>query len=802
MKESALTGSERTNTVYVSVRELVEFVLRTGDLGGDNDFVGASRAMEGSRGHRRLQRNRPSGYTAEVCISHRLETADGVLVLRGRIDGVLAAPPKVVIEEIKTVRGTWGGAPDPLHWAQAKVYAAIYAQQHALESVDVQLTYLDLGTDAQTIFRETFSGASLWQFFQETLALYQEWLQQQQQWCRLRDASIRALEFPYLYRPGQRRLAVAAYQAIREHRHLFVEAPTGIGKTISVLFPAIKALGLGQVEKVFHLTAKTVGRAIVEKTLADLRACGLRLRAVTLTARDKICFNNGQACELQTCPFALGYYDRIKPALHEALAREALTRPVIEEIARQYQVCPFELSLDASLWCDVIIGDYNYVFDPQVCLKRFFAEETGAYVFLVDEAHNLAERARDMFSAELDRATLAETKRAAQTEAPACARTLERISRQWTASLSESELSKEGQPWVTRELPEALLPLLRQFLERAEAWLVEGHPTELRPLLLESYFRVLSFVRTAERYDERYRTIWEGTGRQARIRLFCLDPSFLLQQALQRGESAIFLSATLSPLPYFRQILGGEPQDRVIQLDSPFPPENLCLLVQDQIATNLRSRGSTYADVANAIEATVCMKRGNYLVYFPSYEYLNQVLERFRTLHPARSTLIQTPGMDEAQREAFMAAFQAEGTQTLVGFAVMGGIFGEGIDLLGDRLVGAIVVGVGLPQICLERDLIRAYFQESQGTGFDFAYRFPGMNRVVQAVGRVIRSETDRGVVLLIDTRFAEERYRQLFPAWWQPQRVGSEPEIIELTSRFWSAARPPEDLSHDQPTG
>jgi DNA excision repair protein ERCC-2 len=808
--------SDKRKLISVSVRELVEFVLRTGDLGSGRDFVGASRALEGSRAHRQLQRSRPAGYLAEVALSHRLETADWVLLVRGRIDGILVEPSKVILEEIKTVRGPWDGSPDPLHWAQAKVYAAIYAQQQALERLEIQLTYLDLTSETQTVFREAFAAADLWQFFQETLSLYRQWVQEQHDWRVLRDASIQSLEFPFsAYRPGQRKLVVSAYHAMQKPSRLFVEAPTGIGKTISVLYPAIKALGLGHFEKIFYLTAKTIGRAIVEKSIADLRSVGLRCRTLTLTARDKICFNNGQPCELQSCPFAIGYFDRSKAAIRAVLAREALTRPVIEEVARQHQVCPFELSLDASLWCDAIIGDYNYVFDPQVYLKRFFADEPGDYLFLIDEAHNLADRAREMFSAELDRAELSEVRGAARKEAPACAKTLEKLSRQWTALRKTAEsdegpsyadaghlggesrtaasgwthrerLAAEETPWASRELPESLLSILRKFLEQAEQWLIQNRPSNLRPLLLDAYFRVLSFVRTADVFDERFLTLWDGQGRQSRLRLFCLDPSFLLQKALLRGKSAIFLSATLSPLPYFRQILGGESQDKLLQLPSPFPPENLCLLVHEQIHTHLKARASTYAEVAGAIEALVRIKRGNYLIYFPSYDYLNQVLERFRAQHPEIPTLVQTPGMAELQRESFMAAFHAERTQILVGFAVMGGIFGEGIDLVGDRLVGAVIVGVGLPQICLERNLIRAHFQENDANGFDYAYRFPGMNRVLQAVGRVIRSETDRGIVMLIDARFAEERYRQLFPAWWQPQRVGSEQEISERTATFW----------------
>ena len=803
----------------VQVRELVEFAWRRGDLGGERDFVGPRRALAGTRGHQRVQRSRPAGYQKEVPLSYDLETEEFTLRIRGRIDGLLATAEEVLLEEIKTVQGGWDRVADPLHWAQAKVYAFIHARAQGLEKIATQLTYLDLDTEKLTEFHAEFSLAELARFFEETTAPYVEWMREQHRWCQQRNASIAALAFPFpRYRPGQRELAVATYRTLARGGRLFLEAPTGIGKTVSVLFPAVKALGEGKLERIFYLTARTVGRAVAEKSFADLRQAGLRLRTLTLTAKEKICAQPGQPCDPRACPFARGYYDRLHAALRDALSREEITRPVIEAVGRAHEVCPFELSLDLSSWADAVVCDYNYVFDPKVYLRRHFAEEGGDYAFLVDEAHNLVDRAREMFSAELDSRDLRDVRRAIKEALPRCARALGKLASALrklggpdAASAETADATDEAGELklfpsapdggsqllrsdacdsvrTSRELPAELLPLLENVLKEAEAWLAQNQQTEFREELLELYFRVHSFQRTVALYDERYVTIIEP-GTSVRVRLFCLDPSFLLRQALARGKGAVFFSATLSPIDYYRTLLGGEVQDRVLQLPSPFPPENLAVLVQDRIRTHFKARAGTLTDVAQAIGALVQARRGNYLVYLPSYQYLTAVQEQFHAGHPEIEMLVQRPGMTELEREAFLATFAADHANTLVGFAVMGGIFGEGIDLVGERLIGAIIVGVGLPQLCAERDLIRDYFQAQTSAGFDYAYTFPGMNRVLQAIGRVIRSETDRGTVLLIDTRFAEARYRQLFPGWWQPVRVGKAREICEAAVLFWEAA-------------
>ena len=881
--ETSIVASAPKPVFSVQVRELVEFALRRGDLGGGRDFVGRHRALAGTRGHQRIQRSRPAGYQKEVPLSFDVETPGLVLRVQGRIDGLLVtprsecpcepgdpdepagtsacadAPPSpdaadVLLEEIKTVRGGWDGVADPLHWAQARIYAFIWARAHDLPRILIQLVYLNLDSGGVTTFRECYSLTDLSAFFQEATAIYLDWIEARRLWCGERDQSTRTLKFPFLrYRPGQRQLAVAAYRVLARGGRLFLEAPTGIGKTVSVLFPAVKALGEGNIGRIFYLTARTVGRAVAEKALSDLRAAGLRVRFLTLTAKEKICAQEGHPCDAVACPLACGYYDRRMPAMRDALAREEITRPVLEAVAREHRVCPFELSLDLSSWVDVVICDYNYVFDPRAYLRRHFDDGPGDCAFLVDEAHNLADRARDMFSADLDAREIEEVRRAIKGSVPRCARALTRLASAMR-KLSDQAAPASGTPEIGASSAEldlfapgsgagasrAVLPVnlnppcqpgdesadgapapgppaelvqpIENALMEAEIWLARNQPAGFRECLLELYFRLCAFQRVAQLYDNRFVTITGGVGVPAgkpliqrgsapssptgmpalrgaslvRVRLFCLDPSFLLRQALGRGKAAIFFSATLTPMDFHRSLLGGDPGDALLQLPSPFPPEHLAVLVQDRIRTHLKARAETLPEVVQAIRALVLGRPGNYLVYLPSYQYLTTVHEQFQAIEPAIPTLVQRPGMSEPEREAFLAAFGVDRGETLVGFAVMGGVFGEGIDLVGERLIGAVIVGVGLPQLCVERDLIRDYFEGQAVTGFDYAYTFPGMNRVLQATGRVIRSETDRGVVLLIDARFAEPRYRRLFPPWWISARARSPGDISQAIRRFW----------------
>lgn len=778
--------------IRISVRDLVSFVLRSGDLDG-RGFVSAARLRQGTLAHQRLQRLRPAGYQAEVVVSHVVE-ADGLsLVVSGRLDGLLVDGGRVLVEEIKTVdvEADAAGEGSPVHWAQAMTYAFIVAQQGRLDEVDVQLTRVRLEPWTVWEQRRTCTLADLQAFFDELVQQYLRWARLYHEWCLERDASIQDLPFPFpQLRQGQEEMTEAVRAVLEQPGRLFAQAPTGIGKTISVLYPTIQALGRGQVEKVFYLTAKTVGRTVAEKAVDDLRGAGLKLKSLTLTARDRICFGpRGEgACNPETCEYATGYFDRINDALEEVFRHDALTRPLIESVARAHRVCPFELSLEVSLWADLIICDYNYVLDPRAYLRRLFPDLSGRYAFLVDEAHNLVERAREMYSAELLRAEVVDASGLVRSQHGRLADRLDRVADRLAEIAARCEPVGDHDCWVDAALPEGLVPLLEPCLSELELLLARGPTMSWWDELLDFYFRIFGFLRVAELYDDHYLTYAVRTGADLRLRLFCVDPARNLREALLRGTTAVFFSATLTPLEYFRNLLGGQVDDRLLSLDSPFPRENLHVVVVQHVATTYRRRSETYGDVAQAIAAAVAPRTGNYLAYFPSYRYMEEVLGHFRQAHPGVRTLAQTTRMTEQQKEAFLAVFDADNEETVVGFAVMGGIFGEGIDLVGERLVGAIVVGVGLPQICLEREVIRQFYDERESPGFAYSYAFPGMNRVLQAAGRVIRSPEDRGVVLLVDQRFAQEQYQRLFPRYWHPvRRVGRPEEIAASVQAFWT---------------
>ena len=813
--------------IPVAVRALVEFVLRDGDLGGGGDFSGPGRALAGVMGHQRLQRSRPEGYEKEVPVCQDLMAAEFVLRVQGRVDGLMSAGARPWMEEIKTVQGGWDGQASALHWGQARCYGAMLCQQRGWERVTLRLVFLNLDTREVKEFEEEWRAAELAEFFQKTTAVYLEWTETREEWVRLRDASARALAFPFgAYRPGQREMAVAVYRAITRGGRLFLEAPTGIGKTLSVLFPAAKAMGERGLERIYYLTARTAGRAVAEQGLAELRRAGLRVRGVTLTARERICPQPEVRCEPEACPLARGYYDRIKPALQAALEREELTRPVLEALAAAHGVCPFELGLDVSLWVDAVVCDYNHAFDPRAYLRRHFTGEEGQCVFLVDEAHNLPDRAREMFSAALGPRELREARLAVKAAAPRCAKALGKVATALRAlqETDEEASEEEGEGWDLfagaapatgdeapeaaaetvrdgilrrRELPAGLTELVETAIGEAEAWLGRNEEAPFRADLMEMYFRLQAFRRAAESFDERF-TVLTEPGPAGLTRLFCMDPSRLLGEALGRAKAAVFFSATLTPCDYYQAMLAGDPRQAPVRLPSPFPPENLAVLVHDGIRTDLKARQETLGAVAEALGAAVGGRRGNYIAYFPSYQYLTNVFEAFRALMPEVEALAQRPGMSESEREGFLSAFATDPPRTRVGFAVLGGVFGEGIDLVGDRLIGVVIAGVGLPQLCAERDVIREHFQARNGAGFDYAYGFPGMNRVLQAAGRVIRSETDRGMVLLIDARYGQPSWRRLFPPWWQPQRTPSPEAVREALERFWGGA----DLEGDEGQG
>jgi DNA excision repair protein ERCC-2 len=776
----------------ISVRGLVEFVLREGDLPTGFGFVSRDRAVQGTRGHQRVQKSRPDDYEAEVSIRHRVER-DGIgLDILGRIDGLFHSDDPLCIDEIKTTTTDLSQIDETynhLHWAQAKVYAYIYALHNDLAKMAVQLTYYHLDSRQTKEIRHTFTFAELTAFFDDIIDSYMAWAKLVLAWYEKRDASIEILEFPYAeYRTGQREMAVAVYRAIRDGEKLFVQAPTGIGKTIAAQFPAIKAIQKGLVSKIFYLTAKTLGRTVAEKALDDMRAEGLQLKSITLTAKDKICFCSATG-DKDNCPYARDYYGKLRPALEDAYQHQAFTRPFIEEIAEKHQLCPFEFSLDLSLWVDCIICDYNYAFDPRVHLRRFFENVTEPYAFLIDESHNLPDRAREMFSAEVSKRAVLDLRAQVKEQLPQTAKALNKINRILLDKRKAAEAIDQTE-LVEHEVDDALINALRHFVQVAEAWLIFNYQSDFRQNLLDFYFTCTTYLFIAEQYFGPNYVAYFELNRQdgVRAKLYCVDPAPHLVEALKRGQSAVFFSATLLPMLYFEQILTGCTGQRQLQLASPFPRENLHVLVHQHIATKYTQRATSYQPIAHTIMAVCAAQTGNYLVFFPSYAYLEAVREVLEREFPEQSLLVQERNMSEPEREDFLAQFATNNDNSLIALAVMGGIFGEGIDLVGERLIGAIVVGVGIPQLGLERNLIRDYFNQAQRRGFEYAYQYPGLNRVMQAAGRVIRTETDRGVIVLLDERFNQYRYRTLYPVAWHGFNVVKDAEEIRgLLQTFWA---------------
>ena len=775
----------------VSVKSLVEFVFQSGDL-TSGGFQRRDRAQLGTRGHKHVQRSRLEGYESEVEIAYRVEDVDLPIEVRGRIDGLYPNKEPVILEEIKTTTLSLNLISEDhnrLHWAQAQCYAYMYARQQNLNDVSVHLTYYHLDSRDEKTFERLFTLVELSTFFQDLITPYLNWFRKVYAWQARRDESIAQLKFPYdQYRPGQREMAVEVYKAIRAKDRLYVQSPTGVGKTIATLFPAFKAIGQGLATKIFYLTAKTSGRLAAEKALEDMRHASLYSRSVTLTAKEKICFCPPVNCDPEACIFARGYFDKVKSALEEIDRHQAFTRPVIEEIARQYQICPFEFSLDLALWMDCIICDYNYAFDPRVYLHRFFDFGTEPYIFLVDEAHNLPDRARSMYSAELDKATVLHLQRALKPHLAGLAKKLSAINKLLLEKRKACQ-AEGKEALVEYGPPETLLKAIQEFSQQAEDWLVLNQGAEFRQELLEFYFLCCNYLRTAEYFDTFYVSYFERRGQSdLNAKIFCLDPAPMLAGPLERSRSTIFFSATLLPLDYFTKLLTGDVDHPRRIFQSPFPVENVSLLIHNGISTKYEKRADSYAAISSVIEAICTAHRGNYLVFFPSYAYLSAVHERLKEILPEKQLLLQDRGMTEDARETFLSRFSEGNQETLVGLAVMGGVFGEGIDLVGERLIGTVVVGVGVPQVCLERDLIKAYFDQQNTNGFAYAYQYPGFNRVLQATGRVIRTETDRGVIVLIDERFSHARYRRLFPSHWRGlQVVPSAGEIRDKLAHFWS---------------
>ena len=783
------------------IRRLVEFLLRTGSI--DSRFTGFDRALEGARLHRKLQRaavREYPDYQAEAALKQDYTCAGIAYTLEGRADGIFTDKDGTpTIDEIKTTTlppEFITGEQSPEHWAQAQIYAAIYARQQGLPAMRVRLVYYQVDEDLEFTFNHDYSADALDAIVTDLLTQYAPWAKRSAEWQRMSRASRQALPFPFAsYRPGQRAMMNAVYKTCTEGGQLLCQAPTGIGKTMSVLFPALKAVGDGG--PIFYLTARGTTRAAAENALTLLRAADpdLKLRSVTLTAKDKICLQEHRECTPEACPYANGYYDRVKAALWDGLDTHALTADALQALARKHKVCPFELGLDLSLWCDVVVGDYNYLFDPVVHLMRFF-ETAGDYLFLIDEAHNLPGRARDMHSTSLCKSAFYDAKKRLGKGKSSLKNALTKVNNifiEWRHRCEEVlGDSRFGRTYFEKSRAEDFDRALTKLCEPLEIWLDEHRaPGETHDALLQLYFDIRAWLRVADTFDNHFVLQMSAVGSEVRAAMLCLDPSDFLAADFAKGRAAVLFSATLAPAGYYKDLC-GLPDARAVALRSPFDPANMGLWCARQVSTRYKDRADSIAKVSDLLDVMAAAQPGHYLAFFPSYSYLQQVWEDFTARYPDQPTLCQESSMDEGQRTEFLAQFLARDGKPLLGFAVLGGVFGEGVDLTGESLIGVAVVSPGLPQIGPRQEQLRDYFEETRGAGFDYAYRYPGMNKVLQAAGRVIRTPQDRGVVLLIDDRFLAPDTRRLMPPHWEHLRVVDSADAWkDELAAFWKKHEP-----------
>lgn len=781
MKEN----KENKQKIQISVRNLVEFILREGDIDQRKGRPSDKEAMQkGSRVHRKIQRSMGAEYQSEVSLKIEYEREQYVLQIEGRADGVQIGEV-CLIDEIKGVYRALEKIEKPIeaHLAQAKCYAYVYGMQKQLDELDVQVTYCHMETEEIKRFQTRYTLKELEAWFLDIVQQYEKWITFQVEWQKKRNESIRRLSFPYEYRMGQKDVAGAVYRTIARNKKLFVQAPTGVGKTMATVFPTIKAVGEGLGEKLFYLTAKTITKTVAENAFTVLKENGLQYKIITLTAKEKICLCEKAECNPDQCPYAKGHFDRVNEAVYDLITTTSdMDRAHLIQYAQKHQVCPFEMALDASLWVDAVICDYNYVFDPNVHLKRYFSEgKKGKYLFLIDEAHNLVERGREMYSATLYKEDFLQLRGVIKEKHPKLAKQLSACNQnllEWKRECEQYQLKEDIGNMVLRFM---------NVIGEMERILEEDVPQD--EFFLEFYFALRHFLNTYDMLDEHYRiyTEMEESGK-FKLKLFCVNPATRLSEYLQQGVGTVFFSATLLPILYYKQLLSVEVDDYAIYAESPFDSEHRLLWIGTDVSTKYTLRGKTmYEKYADYIRKMVTVKKGNYLVFFPSYRFMESVKQALLTeLLPDVDLLYQEQYMTEQEKETFLDAFREARENTLLGFSVLGGVFSEGIDLTREDLIGVAVVGTGIPQMCNEREILRQYFDRQNGNGYGYAYLYPGMNKVQQAAGRVIRTECDKGIILLLDERFRGKQHLEIFPREWHDVKQGNLQTIEEEIKKFW----------------
>ena len=823
--------------IRTSVRRMVEFLLRSGDIRTEGAFVSDVEAMQaGSRIHRKIQKQQNTSYQAEIPLKMNWREEGYEFVLEGRADGLdhvkaglftdrdqmtletwMERQSSDSIDEekeivyIDEIKGVYQNIQEmkeakALHLAQARCYAAMYMIENHLELIGVQITYCNMETEHIRRFHHIYEKNELETWFLDLIDRCKMWAGLYVKNRNLRQTSITDLVFPFSYRTGQKKMIAMVYQSIVRRQKVFFQAPTGVGKTISTIYPSLKSFIHEDTDKIYYLTAKTITRTVAEDTLQLLKKQGLRLKSVTLTAREKICPWEVCQCDPEVCPYAKGHYDRINGALYELLLQEdSLTRERILSFSEDYEVCPYQLAFEAAAFADFVICDYNYVFDPHVNRNRLQAEETGrANILLIDEAHNLVERARTMYSADLSESDLSKLRKLIPSYEKKLRRKLDRCRRRisimkkhFLQGQMEEEYSDIGEKraedrWnkdyeELEDVDGLYLPLMN-FLEEFQEYLQDHPVLEQREEMVDAFFLMRHFLGIMETMTEGYRYFAMWTKAGYTVRLFCIDPSAQLKSILDQNKASIFFSATLLPMPYYRNLLYGE-EAEAYAIESPYDDrKRMICIAQDVTSRYTRRNESEYEKIIRYIQRNLKAKAGHYMVFFPSYEMMEQVYQQLILSSEEKEAeyILQESGMGEEEREEFLARFAQSTDQSLVGFCVLGSIFSEGIDLSGDKLIGVLIVGTGLPKVGMERDMIRGYFDRHDRKGYDYAYRYPGMNKVLQAAGRVIRSMEDVGVITLLDERFLWRENQYLLPTDWKSYYEVNLNNYTAVLDAFW----------------
>lgn len=771
--------------IKISVRNLIEFVMRSGDI--DNTFKDNTRMIEGIRAHQKIQKSYGDNYTKEYYLKDKTEYKDVTFQVEGRADGIIKNGTFYVVDEIKSTKRNLEDIDDSnsLHWAQAMCYAYFLAKIKNLESIDIQLTYVSTEDYKIKNFNRNFSFIDLKDFYFNLLKQYIDFSKILTENIKRRDFTAENLDFPYdNYRKGQRKMAVAIYKSILDHNNLFVDAPTGIGKTISSIFPSVKAIGEGLIDKIFYLTSKSTTGNEAIKALKLLEEKGLEMLSLHITSKEKVCLNDQVKCNPSDCPFAKGHFDRVNDAIKDIISNETIIDyETLTSYSEKYRVCPFEFELDVAIYSDFIICDYNYVFDPNAYMRRFFEEVISRYIFLIDEAHNLLDRSRDMYSFKFTNKEFIELREYFDEDRD------KRILSNIGDIIDEFDKNyiKFGKKlnYSTKKHLDSIDEKLIKLNKCLEKFLIAEKINKNYDIILDEYFNITRYLKISDSFIDGFYNIisYDDVEKVKTFEIKCIDPSDILKNKYKLSVSTTFFSATLSPIMFYVNILGANDALK-LRLNSPFNADKQ-LIMQKSISTRYKDRSNNITNISDSINEFVKTKNGNYFIFFPSFNYLEAVAGDYMVRYD-ENIIIQDRNMTKIERDNFLNKFTVKSAE--VAFLVLGGIFSEGVDLVGEKLIGTMIISVGMPGVSYDRNLIKKHFDKKGLNGFDYSYTYPGINRIFQAAGRVIRSDGDYGIVYLVDDRYARNKYKMLYPRHWQNiLYLNNSSNVKEITDKFWS---------------